>query len=89
MDRAELIVRNRVNKLGASETSIQRQGSDSILVQIPGVKNAEEALKVIGSTGQLEFVEVASDHRHRGGCRRSGAGRRQRQAQGGDVQARS
>ena len=60
MDRAELIVRNRVDKLGASETSIQRQGSDSILVQLPGIKNAEDALKVIGSTGQLEFVEVAS-----------------------------
>jgi len=60
MDRAELIVRNRVDKLGASETSIQRQGADSILVQMPGMKNAEEALKVIGSTGQLEFVEVAS-----------------------------
>jgi len=60
MDRAELIVRNRVDKLGASETSIQRQGSDSILVQMPGIKNAEEALAVIGSTGQLEFVDVAS-----------------------------
>jgi preprotein translocase subunit SecD/SecD/SecF fusion protein len=60
LDRAELIVRNRVDKLGASETSIQRQGSDSILVQIPGIKNAEEALKVIGSTGQLEFVDVNS-----------------------------
>ena len=60
MDRAEFIVRNRVDKLGASETSIQRQGSDSILVQMPGLKNAEEALNVIGSTGQLEFVEVAS-----------------------------
>lgn len=60
MDRAELIVRNRVDKLGASEASIQRQGADSILVQMPGVKNAEEALKVIGSTGQLEFVEVST-----------------------------
>jgi len=60
MDRAELIVRNRIDKLGASETSIQRQGNDSILVQIPGIKNAEEALKILGSTGQLEFVEVAS-----------------------------
>ena len=71
MDRAELIVRNRVDKLGASEASIQRQGSDSILVQIPGIKNAEEALKVIGSTGQLEFVEVASitDTRHGGRAR--------------------
>ena len=60
MDRAELIVRNRIDKLGASETSIQRQGNDSILVQIPGIKNAEQALKILGSTGQLEFVDVAS-----------------------------
>jgi len=58
MDRAELIVNNRVNKLGASEASIQKQGNDSILVQLPGVKNAAEALKVLGSTGQLEFVDV-------------------------------
>jgi len=60
MDRAVLIVEQRVNKLGASETSIQRQGNDSMLVQLPGVKNAEEALKVLGSTGQLEFVDVES-----------------------------
>lgn len=60
MDRAELIIRNRVDKLGASETSIQKEGSDSILVQMPGIKNAEEALKVLGSTGQLEFVEVSA-----------------------------
>lgn len=60
MDRAELIIRNRVDRLGASEASIQRQGADSILVQLPGIKNADEALKVLGSTGQLEFVDVAS-----------------------------
>jgi len=60
MDRAELIIRNRVDKLGASEASIQRQGEKSILVQMPGVKNQTEALKVLGSTGQLEFVDVAS-----------------------------
>lgn len=60
MDRAELIVRNRVDGLGVKEASIQRQGSDSILVQIPGIKDAEQALQVLGSTGQLEFVDVAS-----------------------------
>ncbi|MBU4557216.1 MAG: protein translocase subunit SecD [Actinobacteria bacterium] len=60
MDRAEIIVRNRVDRLGASEVSIQRQGADSILVQMPGLKNADEALQVLGSTGQLEFVDVAS-----------------------------
>lgn len=60
MDRAEIIVRNRVDRLGASEATIQRQGADSILVQMPGIKNADQALKVLGSTGQLEFVDVAS-----------------------------
>lgn len=60
MARATTIVQNRVDKLGASEASVQRQGNDSILIQLPGVKNAQEALKVLGSTGQLEFVDVAS-----------------------------
>jgi preprotein translocase subunit SecD/SecD/SecF fusion protein len=60
MERAELIVRNRIDRLGVKETSVQRQGNDSILVQIPGVKDAGEALKLLGSTGQLEFVEVAA-----------------------------
>jgi preprotein translocase subunit SecD len=60
MDRAELIVRNRVDRLGVREASIQQQGNDSLLVQIPGIRNAQEALAVLGSTGQLEFVDVAS-----------------------------
>lgn len=60
MDRAELIVRNRVDKLGASEATVQRQGADSILVQLPGIKNAQDAFGILGSTGQLEFVNVAS-----------------------------
>lgn len=60
MSRAELIVRNRIDKLGASEATIQRQGQDSILVQIPGARNAEQALDVIGRTGQLSFVEVST-----------------------------
>ena len=60
MDRAEAIINNRVNKLGASETSVQRQGSDSLLVQIPGVKNADQALKIINETGKLEFVDVST-----------------------------
>jgi protein-export membrane protein SecD len=60
MDKAELIINNRVNKLGASETSVQRQGGDSLLVQIPGVKNRDAALKIIDQTGKLEFVDVSS-----------------------------
>lgn len=60
MDRAETIIQNRVNGLGVSEASVQKQGNDSILVQLPGVKDADSALKALGSTGSLEFVEVAS-----------------------------
>jgi protein-export membrane protein SecD len=59
MDKAQLIINNRVNKLGASETSVQREGSDSLLVQIPGIKNATEALKIINTTGKLEFVDMS------------------------------
>ncbi len=60
MDRAELIVRNRVDRLGASEASIQRQGAASILVQLPGIGNADEALAALGTTGQLEIRDVVS-----------------------------
>lgn len=60
MERAELIVRNRVDRLGASEASIQRQGASSILVQLPGIRNADEALAALGTTGQLEIRDVVS-----------------------------
>ena len=60
MERAELIVMNRVDGLGVREATVQRQGNDSLLVQIPGIKNPEEALAVMGETGRLEFVDVSS-----------------------------
>lgn len=60
MDRAQTVLSARVNALGASEASVQRQGSDALLVQIPGIKDQQAALKTIQSTGLLEFVDVAS-----------------------------
>lgn len=60
MERALTIVQNRVDGLGVREASIQRQGNDSILVQIPGIKDPQQALQALGSTGQLEFVSVES-----------------------------
>jgi preprotein translocase subunit SecD len=57
MDRSLLIMQNRVNGLGVSEATVQREGSKSILVQLPGVKDAQAALEAIGNTGQLEFVD--------------------------------
>lgn len=60
MNRAELIVRNRVDRLGVSEATVQRQGTSSILVQLPGIKDPQGAVKLIGSTGQLQFVKWES-----------------------------
>jgi len=57
MDRALLIVQNRVNSLGVSEATVQKEGGNSILVQLPGIKNAKQALEILGSTGQLEFAD--------------------------------
>ena len=58
MDTAIAVVENRVNKLGASEATVQQQGDSSILVQIPGVEDSEAALSIIGTTGVLEFVDL-------------------------------
>lgn len=58
MATATSIVQNRVNALGASEATVQQQGSNSILVQIPGATDAESAVETIGRTGHLEFVRL-------------------------------
>jgi preprotein translocase subunit SecD/SecD/SecF fusion protein len=60
MTRVSTILTNRVNGLGVSEATVQRQGADSFLVQLPGVKNSDEALKALQSTGRLDFVPAAS-----------------------------
>jgi preprotein translocase subunit SecD len=51
------IIRRRVNGLGVSEASVAQQGNN-IVVQLPGVKNADDALKLVGQTAQLEFRHV-------------------------------
>lgn len=58
MADATAIVQNRVNALGAAETSVQQQGTNSILVQIPGATDADAAVRTIGQTGHLEFVRL-------------------------------
>lgn len=55
MDQAILIMQERVNKLGVSEPTIEQQGSRNIIVQLPGIKDAEQALDVIGQRALLEF----------------------------------
>ena len=59
LDRALEIIRNRVDQFGVSEPMIQKQGTDRILVQLPGVINRERAEEIIGRTALLEFKLVA------------------------------
>ena len=48
-------LRNRVDELGVTEPIVARQGVDRILVQLPGVSDPNEALRVLGATATLEF----------------------------------
>lgn len=57
LDEAISIIRNRVDALGVAQPNIYRQGSD-IVVQLPGIKNQNHALKIIGETAQLLFRPV-------------------------------
>ncbi|MGI8776470.1 MAG: preprotein translocase subunit SecD, partial [Acidimicrobiales bacterium] len=57
LDQAISIIRSRVDALGVAEPDISRQG-DSIIVQLPGVKNKDRALQIVGQTAQLYFRPV-------------------------------
>jgi preprotein translocase subunit SecD len=48
-------IRNRIDQFGVSEPTIQRQGENEIVVQLPGVKDPKRAIDLIGKTAQLEF----------------------------------
>lgn len=60
MEASRAIIEQRVNALGASEATVQVQGNDQILVQIPGLSDTETALETIGRTGSLEFARADS-----------------------------
>jgi len=51
-------LRNRVNELGVAEPAIQQQGSDRIVVQLPGVQDTAEAKRILGATATLEYRAV-------------------------------
>ena len=52
------IIRRRVDEVGTREPTIQRQGADRILIQVPGVGSAAELKEIIGTTAQLTFQPV-------------------------------
>ncbi|MET0894636.1 MAG: protein translocase subunit SecD, partial [Acidimicrobiia bacterium] len=57
LDVAVDVIRNRVDSLGTLEPEITRQGSD-IVIDLPGVKNRDRAIKLVGETGELRFRPV-------------------------------
>ncbi len=62
MDQAVQVIQKRVNSLGVTEPEVQIQGQDEVSVNIPGIKNSDRAVQIIGRTAQLGFYQVlASD----------------------------
>lgn len=57
LDQAVAIIRQRVDALGVAEPEITRQGN-TILVQIPGVKDKDRAIELVGQTAELRFRPV-------------------------------
>jgi preprotein translocase subunit SecD len=51
-------IRNRIDQFGVAEPLIQRQGTDEILVQLPGISDPQRAIDLIGKTALLEFKLV-------------------------------
>lgn len=53
------IIRNRIDQFGVAEPVIIRQGADEIVIQLPGIRDPDRAMKLLGDTAQLEFKLVA------------------------------
>lgn len=52
-------IRNRIDEFGVAEPSITQQGADRILVQLPGMADAEKAKQLINTTAKLDFMIVS------------------------------
>ena len=55
VERAKQILERRINEMGLSEPIVQREGAKRIIIELPGVKDTDEAMKRIGKTAVLEF----------------------------------
>ena len=56
MDQTKRVLENRVNAMGISEATVSIEGTNRIRVEMPGVEDAESAIKQIGRTAQLRFL---------------------------------
>ncbi len=55
-------IRNRIDQFGVAEPDIRQVGNDRILVQLPGIKDPQRAINIIGKTARLEFKLVDDEH---------------------------
>lgn len=61
VDRALEIIRNRVDQFGVTEPLILKQGTERVVVELPGLQDVERAQTLIGQTAQLEFKLLESE----------------------------
>ncbi len=61
IDSAISVIERRINEFGVAEPLIQKQGTDRIVVELPGISEADEAKRRIGQTALLEFRERQTD----------------------------
>jgi protein-export membrane protein SecD len=54
------IIENRVNSIGVAEPVVTTQGSDRVVVELPGVSDPDTVRKLVGTTGRLDFVPIPS-----------------------------
>ncbi len=59
MAQALTTLRGRIEELGITEAVTQRQGQNRIRIELPGVKDPEQAKRIIGATASLDFYEMA------------------------------
>lgn len=64
IDRAIETIRNRIDEFGVSEPSITAQGESHVLVQLPGIQDANNAKELINKTARLDFIIVDEEFPH-------------------------
>jgi preprotein translocase subunit SecD len=62
VDQGLETIRNRIDEFGVSEPTIQKQGENRILIQLPGIKDPKRAIDLIGKTALLEFKIVNDEY---------------------------
>jgi SecD/SecF fusion protein len=61
LTRSVEILRDRIDRLGVAEPEIREQGDNQISIQIPGIKNPEQVIDILGQTAQLELFDLEAN----------------------------